>query len=150
MVCHRDFVSDQPSSNEDTVDLSSNSIQHIDLFDDFFDEKLWALSDYSYGEIDDANNSDDSDNSTTELAVNRLDNQPPLKRASGNKIHKQNQLVKQKKKELPKFSSLKPGDPIKLLANEKCYIVRENGERLCVLNYASLPKHVTNKTNSEE
>lgn len=134
VVRHRDFVSEQPSFDDDTVYLSSNSVQHIDSFDDSFD-------DYSCDNF--------NDNSTTTLAVNRLDNQRPLKRASGNKIHKRNHLVKQKTKELPNYSSLKPGDPIKLLPNEKCYIVRENGERICVLNYALLPKHLTNKNNSE-
>ena len=80
-----------------------------------------------------------------------MDNQPSLKQATGIRSHKRNQLVKKPKTKQaarPKFSSLKPGDPIKLLANEKCYIVRENGERVCVLNYASLPKHVTNKANN--
>ena len=52
------------------------------------------------------------------------------------------------KETLPKFSSLKAGDPIKWLANKKCYIVRENGEHLAVLNYASKQKHANNKANN--
>ena len=128
---------DDITSDDDTLYLSTNSIEHSASS---FEDQSWHLPAYSDGEIDGADESDDDNNSessTTELAVNRL--KSSLKRAPGIRSHKLNQLGgrKKKKETLPPFRSLRPGAPTKVLANDICYITKKDGTRLATLKYAN-------------
>ena len=149
VVRQRHFDFDATNSDDDTLYLSSNSIEHSDSS---FEDQSWHLPDYSDGEIDGADESDDDNNSessTTELAVNRL--KSSLKRAPGIRSHKLNQLGgrKKKKETLPTFRSLRPGAPTKVLANDLCYITKKDGTRLATLNFASLKRYANANANAK-